>query len=317
MSLRVVYAGTPDFAIPPLAALTSSRYRVLAVYTQPDRPAGRGRQLRASAVKVRALAEGLPVMQPTTLDEPTAAAALAALAPDVVVVAAYGLLLPPAMLAVPRLGCLNIHASLLPRWRGAAPIPRALLAGDAETGVAIMRMEASLDTGPVYASARLAIDTGDTAATLGARLAVRGAALLLEVLAALEAASARALPQPTAGVSYARKLEKREAVIAWTRSAAELDRQVRALVPWPVAETTWRGAQLKVHAASVLPGGAGEPPGTIVAAGASGIDVATGEGRLRLLRVQRAGRGIVSAGDFAAAESRRGPLAGAGFGVGR
>ena len=314
MPLSIVYAGTPRFAVPALEALVASPHRIAMVYTQPDRPAGRGRQLRASAVKERAAALGLPLRQPERLDAPADVSALAALAPELLVVVAYGLRLPPAVLAIPRLGCLNVHASLLPRWRGAAPIQRAILAGDAVTGVAIMRMEAGLDTGPVYASAVLAIDPRDTTATLSERLAARGTELLVAVIAELEAGHAQAVPQAVEGVSHARKLEKREALLDWHQPAVALERRVRALLPWPVAETRWRGAPLKVHEASALPGELATHPGVIVTADAGGLEVATGAGRLRLLAVQLAGRGIVSAREFLAAESARGLRAGAQLG---
>ena len=310
MPLAVVYAGTPEFAVPALEAIVAAGHRVAAVYTQPDRPAGRGRALAASPVKRRALELGLALRQPATLADPAEIAALRALAPDVVAVAAYGLLLPPAALAVPRLGCLNIHASLLPRWRGAAPIQRALLAGDAETGVSIMRMEAGLDTGPVYATERLPIGPRDTAGELGARLAALGARALVDTLAALEHGAPAAVPQPAEGVSYARKLDKREAPLDWTQPAAALERQVRAFVPWPVAETRWRGAPLRVHAALAVAGAAGAAPGTVVAADAAGLEVATGDGRLRLTQVQVAGRRVVAAAEFARGEARHGPLLG-------
>ena len=321
MTLRVVYAGTPEFAVPALAALAAAGQTIVAVYTQPDRPAGRGRVASASPVKQAALALGIPVRQSASLKE--AAAEIAALAPALIVVAAYGLMLPPAVLALPRLGCVNLHASLLPRWRGAAPIQRALLAGDAATGVCIMRMEAGLDTGPVYACERVAIAARDTAATLATRLAAAGARLLVATIAALESGAAVATPQAAAGVSYARKLEKQEALIDWSASAAELDRRVRAFVPWPVAETRWRGAQLRVHeaeplaaavAAAAVDGPAGAPaPGTILSATSAGIEVATGAGVLRLTRVQPAGRRIVAAHEFANAAG--GTLIGARFGA--
>jgi methionyl-tRNA formyltransferase len=314
--LAVVYAGTPEFAVPALEALVAAGHRVLAVYTQPDRPAGRGRELAASPVKRRALELGLAVEQPATLTDPAALARLAALAPDVVVVAAYGLLLPPAALAVPRLGCINIHASLLPRWRGAAPVQRALLAGDAITGISIMRMEAGLDTGPVYATVAEPIAPRDTAGELTARLAAVGARALLATLAALEAGRPVAVAQPATGVTYARKLDKREAALDWTSSALALERAVRAYRPWPVAETRWRGVQLRVHAAEAVAAAAGGAPGTVVAAGGEGIEVATGEGRLRLTRLQLAGRNVVTAGEFAQGEARRGPLLGERMGEG-
>jgi methionyl-tRNA formyltransferase len=308
--LAIVYAGTPEFAVPALEAIVGAGHAVRAVYTQPDRPAGRGRALAASPVKRRALALGLAVEQPATLRDSAALARLAALAPDVVVVAAYGLLLPPAALAVPALGCINIHASLLPRWRGAAPVQRALLEGDAVTGVSIMRLEAGLDTGPVYAVERVPIGARDTAELLTARLAAVGAHALVATLAALEHGRPVPVPQPAAGVSYARKLDKREAPLDWTRSAAALDRQVRAFVPWPVAETRWRGTQLRVHAAESAADASEAAPGTVVAADARGIEVATGAGRLRLLRVQLAGRGTVAAAEFARGAASHGPVVG-------
>ena len=292
-----------------LEAIVAARYPVAAVYTQPDRPAGRGRTLTASPVKRCALALGLPVLQPVTLKDRDAAATLAAFLPEVMVVAAYGLLLPPAVLAVPRLGCLNIHASLLPRWRGAAPVQRAILAGDATTGTSIMRMEAGLDTGPVYATETLPIGPRDTAAMLTAALARQGAGALLALLERL-AAGLTARAQAVEGVTYARKLEKAEARIDWGRPAQELDRQVRAFQPWPVAETRWQGAQLRIHEAEPRRAGANAAPGTILTATADGIEVATGEGVLVLTRLQLAGRNVVSARDFIQSETRRGPLAG-------
>jgi len=310
--LNVVYAGTPEFAVPALEALCAAPFVVSAVLTQPDRPAGRGRALSASAVKRRALELELPVLQPPTLRDPDALASLAALKPDVLVVAAYGLLLPPAVLALAPHGGVNLHASLLPRWRGAAPVQRALLAGDAETGVAIMQMESGLDTGPVYATERVAIEARDTGASLTLRLARVGARLLVATLRALEQGGAHATPQPAAGVVYAAKLDKAEASIDWRQSAVELDRQVRAFVPWPIAATRWRGAALKVHEALPVDGAAAAA-GTITGADASGVTVATGKGSLRLLRVQLAGRTVVNAAEFARAAAHDGALLGARF----
>ncbi len=314
MPLRIVYAGTPEFAVPALEAIVAAGHRVAAVYTQPDRPAGRGRALTPSPVKRAALEAGIPVLQPATLKDLEAVATLTAFAPDVMVVAAYGLLLPPSILAVPQLGCVNIHGSLLPRWRGAAPVQRAVLAGDPATGTAIMRMAAGLDTGPVYASATLPIGPHDTAATLSRALAAQGARLLLEVLAQLEAGTARAVPQPAEGVTYAHKLDKREARLDWAEDAALLDRRVRAFQPWPVAETVWRGAQVRIHETEPLSLPTDAAPGSIVAVGTAGVDVATGAGLLRLVRLQLAGRNVVTAAEFARNEARHGPLTGQTFG---
>jgi len=316
VKLSVVYAGTPEFAVPALDALLSAHYDVRCVYTQPDRPAGRGRALQPSPVKQRALEHGLPLMQPDSLRNAAAATDLAAFTPDVMVVAAYGLLLPPEVLAVPRLGCLNIHASLLPRWRGAAPVQRAILAGDSETGVCIMRMAEGLDTGPVYAQAACAIAPTDTTATLTNTLAELGAKRLLDVLPLIATQQLVPVDQPDEGAVYARKVTKAEALIDWQRSAAELERSVRAYQPWPIAETRWRGVQLRIHSAIVTSSQpVTAPAGTLVAAGADGIDVATGCGVLRLLRVQLAGRGVVSAREFIQSEARQGPIVGLQLGV--
>ena len=262
--MRIVYAGTPEFAVPALDAIHASAHELVAVYTQPDRAAGRGRELRAGPVKERALALGLPVEQPPTLRAPGAAATLAGYAADVMVVAAYGLLLPPEILATPRLGCVNIHASLLPRWRGAAPIQRAIEAGDPETGISIMQMEKGLDTGPVYALRRTPIGAGEHAGALTQRLALLGAPLLTEVLDLLAAGAAHAVAQPDDGVCYAHKLEKREALLDWSAGAALLARRVCAFDPWPVAETTLAGGTLRIWAAEPITAPAGAP-GTIVA----------------------------------------------------
>ena len=304
-TLRVGFAGTPEFAVPTLEALHAAGHRVVAVYTQPDRPAGRGRQLRPSPVKACALAHGIEVRQPSSLRDAAAQQALAALDLDLLVVVAYGLILPRAVLDAPRLGCVNVHASLLPRWRGAAPIQRALLAGDAETGVTIMQMEAGLDTGPMLAAEALPIGPQATAATLHDDLAALRARLLVTTLPALAAGRAAAIPQDDALATYAAKLTKDEARMDWARSTAELDRQVRALNPWPVAETALEGTVLRVWEAAPLPGRA-TPPGRVVATGADGVDVACGAGLLRLLRVQLPGKRPVAAADFA----RGHPLAG-------
>ncbi len=301
--LAVFFAGTPAFALASLDAIAASRHRIAAVFTQPDRPSGRGRALAASPVKERALALGLPIRQPASLKDPEAAAEITALAPDVIVVVAYGLLLPPAVLAAPRLGCLNVHASLLPRWRGAAPVARAILAGDARTGVCIMRMEAGLDTGAVMLRREIAIGARETAGELEERLAREGGPAIVEALDALAAGRAAFEPQDEARATYAAKLTKSEARIDWREPAVQLERRVRALNPRPVAETTLDGAQLRVHQAEVAAAGHGPVPGTIIGADAAGIDVMTGEGVLRLLRVQLPGRRVVAARELANARA--------------
>jgi len=301
--LAVVFAGTPDFAVPSLDAIAASRHRLKAVFTQPDRPSGRGRHLAASPVKERALALGLPVRQPATLKDGEAARAIASIAPDVVVVVAYGLLLPPEVLALPRLGCLNVHASLLPRWRGAAPVARAILAGDDRTGVCIMRMESGLDTGPVLLSRATTIGAQETAGDLEGRLARVGGAAIVEALDAIATGRADFVEQDPALATYAAKLTKDEARLDWREDAAALARRVRALNPRPVAETTLDGAQLRIHEAEAVPIAPGPVPGTIVSAGADGIVVMAGEGALALRQVQLPGRRAVSAGELANARA--------------
>lgn len=307
-ALRIVYAGTPEFAVPALEALASSIHQVIAVYTQPDRPAGRGNKLKTSAVKETALRLQLPLEQPPNFRELASLHQLRSYAPDVLVVAAYGLLLPQAVLDIPRFGCINIHASLLPRWRGAAPIQRAILAGDAETGITIMRMEAGLDTGPMLAACKTPIHTNDTAATLQERLSKLGAQSLLEVLADLPTALATAQTQASEGVTYAKKLLKEEARINWSKPGEEIARQVRAFNPWPVAETRLRGEQLRIWEACAENTDANAEPGAVTAVGETGIRVATGRGVLRLTRVQLAGRKAVDAGDFAKGQTLRGAV---------
>jgi methionyl-tRNA formyltransferase len=297
--LAVAFAGTSGFAVPALAAIAASHHRVVVVYTQPDRPAGRGRRLAASPVKERAQALGLALQQPQSLRTPEAAATLAAHAPDVMVVAAYGLLLPPAILAVPPLGCVNVHGSLLPRWRGAAPVARAIEAGDATTGVCIMRMETGLDTGPVMLRSETPIGAHETAGGLEARLADLGASLVVSALDALAEGRAAFEPQDESRATYARKLTKGEARLDWREPAALLARRVRAFQPWPVAEAALDGRQLRIHEAEAVPETAGAAPGTIVRAGAEGIVVAAGSGALVLRRVQQPGRRVVAASDLA------------------
>lgn len=305
-SLAVVFAGTPDFALPSLDAIAASRHRLVAVYTQPDRRSGRGQRVTASPVKERALELGLPVLQPFTLKDNAARDALAAFAPDVMVVVAYGLLFPRAILELPRLGCLNVHASLLPRWRGAAPVARAIMAGDATTGVCIMRMEAGLDTGPVMLRREVAIGERETAGELEARLADAGGSAIVEALDTLAAGRASLEPQDSAQATYASKLGKPDARLDWREPARVLERRIRAMNPRPIAETTLDGAQLRIYEAEVVAAPAGAVPGTILGADAKGIVVTTGDQALALRRVQLPGRREVTASELANAR----PLAG-------
>lgn len=289
-SIRILFAGTPQFAVPALDALAISGHSVVGVYTQPDRPAGRGRQLQPSPVKRRAQALGLPVFQPERLKDPATQDQLAQLAPDLMVVIAYGLLLPQAALALPRLGCVNLHASLLPRWRGAAPIQRAILAGDGETGITLMQMEAGLDTGPMLLRRPCPIGSAETAGELHDRLARLAAEVLAEALPDLVAGRLSAEPQPAEGVTYAAKLEKTEAWIDWQQPAVAIDRQIRAFNPWPVAQTRLGGAVLRIWRARPDPEVTETAiPGTVVQADRDGVAVATGAGRLWLDQVQLPG----------------------------
>ncbi len=314
--MRLGFAGTPEFAVPALQALSRTQ-RICAVFTQPDRPAGRGQSLHASAVKTCALELGLEVHQPTSFKSPETLELLRGLHLDALVVVAYGLILPPAALSLARLGCINIHASLLPRWRGAAPIQRALLAGDANTGITIMRMEAGLDTGPMLASRTMGIGAHDTARSLHDVLAAMGAALIVETLHMLDAGRCREIPQPLEGVTYAEKIHKAEAHIDWGKDAAQISRQVRAFNPWPIAETRLNGAQLRIWEAewrdaespASAETGAAAAPGTVLAVADEGIDVACGRGTLRVLRLQLAGRKSLAAREFIKAQ----PLQGARF----
>lgn len=294
--LRVAFAGTPEFAAAALEAILAAGFAVPLVLTQPDRPAGRGMKLAASPVKQVALAHGIAVDQPERLRSEAQRAALAACAPDVLVVAAYGLILPPAVLELPRYGCLNIHASLLPRWRGAAPIHRAIEAGDAETGITIMQMDEGLDTGAMLLRRAVPIGAEETTGSLHDRLASLGAAMIVEALRALPEGGLTATPQPAEGVSYAAKIGKAEAAIDWTRPAAALDRAVRAFNPFPGAFGSLRGVPVKVWRAQPC-AGRGEP-GTVLAADEHGIVVACGEGALRLLELQKPGSRRMAVGEF-------------------
>ncbi|EIL98622.1 methionyl-tRNA formyltransferase [Rhodanobacter thiooxydans] len=297
--LRLVFAGTPEFSVPYLEACRASGAEVVAVYTQPDRPAGRGRQLAPSPVKQAALAAGIVVEQPESLKSADAQQALAAYRPDLLVVVAYGLILPRKVLAIPRLGCWNVHASLLPRWRGAAPIQRAILAGDAESGVDLMQMEAGLDTGPVLLERRTPIGRDDTGGSLHDRLSLLGAEVLADGLRRTLAGEVlAATPQPKHGVTYAHKLDKAEAKLDFNRPAIELERQVRAFDPWPVAEGEIAGEPLRIWAAHAIEADHHAAPGSVLAAGRDGIDLACGHGALRVTAVQRAGGKRIGAIDY-------------------
>ena len=285
--LRIVFAGTPEFAAEHLKALLATQHSVIAVYTQPDRPAGRGQKLAPSPVKQLALAHDLPVFQPQTLRDPAAQAELATLKPDLMLVVAYGLILPQVVLDIPRLGCINSHASLLPRWRGAAPIQRAVQAGDAESGVTVMQMEAGLDTGPMLLKVTTAIEPSDTGGSLHDRLARLGPPAVLQAIEGLAAGTLCGEVQDDSLATYAHKLNKDEARIDWSRPAAELERLVRAFHPWPICHSSLAGETLKIHVAE-LGEGAGAP-GQILAADRQGLSVACGDGVLRLTRLQLPG----------------------------
>ena len=295
-SLRVAFAGTPGFAASALQAIIAAGYEVPLVLSQPDRPAGRGMKLVASPVKQAALAAGIAVDQPAKLRSEAQRAALAACTPDVLVVAAYGLLLPREVLLLPRLGCINIHASLLPRWRGAAPIHRAIEAGDEETGITIMQMDEGLDTGPMLLRRSLPISPEDTTGSLHDRLAALGAGMIVDALDALEGGGLVVQPQPQEGVTYAAKISKAEAAIDWRRPALEIERAVRAFDPFPGAVTSMRGIPVKVWRAVVQQ--AAGAPGTISSVDVDGIVVACGQHALRLTMLQRPGSRRLAVREF-------------------
>ncbi len=297
--MRVAFAGTPDFAARALARIIAAGHVVPLVLTQPDRPSGRGLALKPSPVKVLAGRHGLALHQPASLRTIDAQRPILEAGPEVLVVAAYGLILPQAVLDIPRFGCINIHASLLPRWRGAAPIQRALLAGDAQTGITIMQMDAGLDTGPILLSRALPIDGRDTAGSLHDRLAELGAELVVETLARLEAGDLPARPQAADGATYAAKLEKQEAELDWRLPAQDLDRRVRAFNPAPGAYAHFGGEVLKIWRSEPVPDRGGEP-GAVLEADRAGILVACGKGALRLTELQRSGGKRLSGKEFLA-----------------
>ena len=291
--LRVAFMGAPDFAVPSLTALAEAGHEIVAVYSQPPRPAGRKQALRETPVAMTARSLGLAVRTPSSLKSQDAAADFASLTLDAAIVVAYGLLLPKALLEAPRLGCVNLHASLLPRWRGAAPIQRAILAGDAESGVTIMQMEEGLDSGPILASRAVTLDGETTGKSLHDRLAPLGAALLIETLAGLAEGRIGPTPQPSEGITYAAKLSRAESRLDWRQPVARLERQVRAFTPWPGSHVEWQGERIKVLAAE-LEEGAGEPGRLLDDA----LLVACGSGALRLTRLQRPGRAPQAADAF-------------------
>lgn len=324
--MRIVYAGTPEFAIPALQALLGSTHEVVAVYCQPDRPAGRGRKLQFGPVKQVAVAAGIPVEQPLSLKSAEEQDKLRAYAPDVMVVAAYGLILPQAVLDIPRYGCLNIHGSLLPRWRGAAPIQRALQAGDAETGVTIMQMAAGLDTGDMLYKVVCPVTPQDGGQSIHDQLAQDGAAALLHTLDSLAAGKLQPEPQDDTLANYAHKLNKAEAAIDWYQPAVDIDRTIRAFDAYPVAFTLYEGQPLRLFASRSLSAvegntGGSATPGTVIAESKQGIDIATGDGVVRILSLQLPGGKRLSAEQFLNGRSLLGvsllpsPLEGEGTGV--
>ncbi|HEY5781270.1 MAG TPA: methionyl-tRNA formyltransferase [Lysobacter sp.] len=298
MALRIVFAGTPEFAVPCLRA-AAQRNEVVAVYTQPDRPAGRGRGLTLSPVKREALLRGIEVLQPENFKSALSKDALRALQPDLMVVVAYGLILPQSVLDIPTYGCWNMHASMLPRWRGAAPIQRAIEAGDSESGVCLMQMEKGLDTGPVLLSQKLEIGEHETGGQLHDRLSALGAQVLSDGLGLLRAGIRPVpQPQPEEGVTYAHKLDKREAKLDWSQPARVLADKVRAFNPWPMAEAQVAGERLRLHGAVALDDAHQASPGTLLRASRDGLDVAAGEGVLRIRVLQREGGKAITAADY-------------------
>lgn len=307
-SLKIIFAGTPDFAATSLSALINSGHKLVAVYTQPDRPAGRGRKLRASPVKDVALKNDIPVFQPENLKDAEAQEILRSFNADVMVVAAYGLILPQAVLDIPRLGCLNIHASLLPRWRGAAPIQRAIAAGDTQSGVTIMQMNAGLDTGDILQLSSCPITDKDTGGDLHDRLAEIGAKAILETLTHLDSNKITPVAQDDALATYAHKLDKKEAQINWQNSAIEIERLIRAFNPWPVAYTQFEDKTLRIWQAQALEENSEKTPGTVLSCDKKGIDISCGEGMLRILNLQPSGSKAMDVAAFMNGHAKQLPV---------
>lgn len=293
---RIIFAGTPEFSVPCLDALLRSKHEVCAVYTQPDRPAGRGQKVQPSPVKQMAMQYTLPVYQPVSLKKLEIQREIRKLRADIMVVVAYGLLLPESVLEIPELGCVNVHASLLPRWRGAAPIQRAIMAGDRKTGISLMQMDKNLDTGDIFKQTLCDIADNETGQSLHDKLSMMGAKMLTDTMDIIE--DLTAMPQNDKFATYAHKLEKSESELNWQQSAVELERKIRAFNPWPVAQTDIRGEKLRIWSAQVLPEKTTHTAGSIIRCRREGIDIATGDGILRLLTVQKAGKRIMSVHDF-------------------
>jgi len=305
---RIIFAGSPEFAVPTLKALLDSGHEVVAVLTQPDRPSGRGRTLRPGPVKAAALAADVPVLQPVSLKDPAVQGRLRDLAPDLMVVVAYGMLLPESILAIPAAGCINVHASLLPRWRGASPIQSAILAGDSESGISIMKMDVGLDTGPVYCAEKLPIGAHESAGELHERLALLGGQLLARTIDPILEHKLMPVAQSSEGVTYAGRINKSDGQIDWTKSAVDIDHSIRAYNPWPVAQTSFAGEQLRCWSARVAESSPDEAeqsrePGAVLGTNDAGIAVQTGRGVLVLTEVQAPGRKRIAAFDFARAHS--------------